>query len=64
MTGRIAANDVTDMVAAEEERMKEREAAIKEQEAHEAKKGRKIKKHEAAEKVDAEHAKDKKVQAP
>lgn len=48
------------MVAAEEERIKERETAVKQQEDSDAKKGKKAKKH-----ADLEHEKkDSKVRAP
>lgn len=48
------------MVAAEEERIKEREAAVKAREAADQKKGKQVKKHE-----DLEHAENKSnVRAP
>ncbi|KAG9561171.1 hypothetical protein KCU77_g17795, partial [Aureobasidium melanogenum] len=49
-----------DMVAAEEERIKEREAAVKQQESADQKKGKQVKKHE-----DLEHGENKSsVRAP
>ncbi|KAK5120079.1 hypothetical protein LTR85_006560 [Meristemomyces frigidus] len=53
-----------DMVAAEEERIKEREAAIKEREEADKKKGKKVQHKHDSEHGKAEEAKDKKVNAP
>jgi hypothetical protein len=53
-----------DMVEAEEARIKEREAAIKEAEESDRKKGKKVKPHKDLEHGKPEEAKDKKINAP